>query len=245
MGLKPFIPLYLLTVAAALSAQHDHPAFSERQEERWKLVYGELAEYQGIRIYDAAVLEAMYAVPRHAFVPENMQPYAYVNTPLPIGYDQTISQPLIVASMTQLLEPGKDQKILEIGTGSGYQAAVLAEMEAEVYTIEIVPELGTRAKNTLHDLGYAGVHVKTGDGYAGWPEHAPFDRIIVTCAPEDVPGPLVEQLKPGGKIVIPIGPENATQFLVVLRKTEKGRLIRDFKYPVRFVPMTGKAREQQ
>lgn len=244
MRLRWIISLYGLATAAVLCGQHAHPAFSERQEERKKLVYEEVADYQGIRIYDPDVLEAMYIVPRHAFVPESMEAYAYSNRPLPIGYDQTISQPVIVASMTQLLEPGKGLKILEIGTGSGYQAAVLAEMEAEVYTIEIVPELGNRAKNTLHDLGYTGVHVKIGDGYAGWPEHAPFDRIIVTCAPENVPEPLVEQLKPGGKIVIPIGPENATQFLVVLRKNEKGRLIRDMKYPVRFVPMTGKAQEQ-
>lgn len=242
--MKWIIWLCGLVTAVSLSAQHSHPAFSERQEERWKLVYEELAEYQGIRIYDLEVLEAMYTVPRHAFVPERLEAYAYANMPLPIGYEQTISQPVIVASMTQLLEPGKDLKILEIGTGSGYQAAVLAEMEAEVYTIEIVPELGNMAKNTLRELGYSGVQVKIGDGYEGWPEHAPFDRIIVTCAPEDVPEPLVNQLKPGGKIVIPIGPENEIQFLVVLRKTGKGKLIRDMKYPVRFVPMTGRAREQ-
>jgi len=245
MRLKLIISLCGLVIAAVLTAQHDHPAFSERQAERYKLVYEEIADYQGIRISDPAVLDAMYAVPRHAFVPENVAAYAYANRPLPIGYDQTISQPVIVASMTQLLEPENGQKILEIGTGSGYQAAVLAEMDAEVYTIEIVPELGNRAKNTLRELGYTNVHVNIGDGYAGWPEHAPFDRIIVTCAPEDVPAPLVEQLKPGGKIVIPIGAENEVQFLVVLRKTEKGRLIRDLKYPVRFVPMTGKAQEKE
>ena len=236
--------LGLLTVGNGY-AQREHPAFSERQRERRTLVYEEIADYQGIRISDPDVLDAMYAVPRHAFVPENSARYAYENRPLPIGYDQTISQPVIVASMTQLLEPKNGQKILEVGTGSGYQAAVLAEMEADVYTIEIVPELGNRAKKTLHDLGYSEIHVKIGDGYAGWPEHAPFDRIIVTCAPEDVPEPLVEQLKPGGKIVIPIGPVDQFQFLVVLEKNKKGKLRRTMKYPVRFVPMTGKAQDKK
>ncbi len=245
MYLKLILSLYGMVIAAALSAQHDHPAFSERQGERRKLVYEEIADYQGIRISNPDVLDAMYAVPRHAFVPENLARYAYENRPLPIGYDQTISQPVIVASMTQLLEPENGQKILEIGTGSGYQAAVLAEMEAEVYTIEIVPELGNRAKRTLHDLGYTEIHVKIGDGYAGWPEHAPFDRIIVTCAPEDVPEPLVEQLRPGGKIVIPIGPVNQFQYLVVLEKSKKGKMRRTMKYPVRFVPMTGKAQDKK
>lgn len=233
-----------LFFAVAAIAQHTHPAFSERQEERWKLVFRDVAEYEGIRISNLAILDAMYTVPRHAFIPERLQSYAYENMPLPIGFEQTISQPVIVASMTQLLEPDEKQNILEIGTGSGYQAAVLAEMGATVYTIEIVPELGNRAKKTLQELGYTNVHVKIGDGYAGWPEAAPFDGIIVTCAPEEVPEPLVEQLKPGGKIVIPLGPENEIQFLVVLRKNKQGRLIRDMKYPVRFVPMTGKAQEK-
>lgn len=242
---KWILSLLGLTAAVASYGQHQHPAFSERQEERWELVYKEVAEYEGIRIGAIDVLEAMYTVPRHAFVPERLQPYAYKNMPLPIGFEQTISQPVIVASMTQLLEPDEHQKILEVGTGSGYQAAVLAEMGATVYTIEIIPELGNRAEAILKELGYNGVHVKIGDGYAGWPEVAPFDRIIVTCAPEEVPEPLVDQLKPGGKIVIPIGPENEIQFLVVLRKNNNGRLIRDMKYPVRFVPMTGKAREKK
>lgn len=238
------ITFLALSVALTAYAQHTHPAFNERQEERWKLVYEEIAEYDGIRISELNILEAMYTVPRHAFVPERLQQYAYRNMPLPIGFEQTISQPVIVASMTQLLEPDENQKILEIGTGSGYQAAVLAEMGATVYSIEIVPELGDRAIRTLRELGYNDVHVKIGDGYAGWPEVAPFDRIIVTCAPEEVPEPLVEQLKPEGKIVIPIGPENEIQFLVVLKKNKNGRLIRELKYPVRFVPMTGKAQER-
>ncbi len=226
------------------AGQRTHPAFKERAEDRHYLVYRQLTDYPGIEIHDTAVLGALFRTPRHAFIPDHLQPYAYNNNPLPIGYNQTISQPVIVASMTQLLEPKKDQKILEIGTGSGYQAAVLAEMGAEVYTIEIVPELGKRSAQTLKDLRYENVKVKIGDGYKGWPEHAPFDRIIVTCAPEEVPEPLTEQLKPGGKIVIPLGPQDQIQYLVVMRKNERGKLIREMKYPVRFVPMTGEAEEQ-
>lgn len=226
-------------------AQRTHPAFRERVEDRHYLVYRELIDYPGISINDTAVLGAMFRTPRHAFVPEHLQSHAYDNNPLPIGYNQTISQPAIVASMTQLLEPKEGMKILEIGTGSGYQAAVLAELRAEVYTIEIVPELGRKSQMVLEDLGYRNVHVKIGDGYEGWPEHAPFDRIIVTCAPEEVPEPLTEQLKQEGKIVIPLGPQDQIQFLVVLKKHARGRLIRELKYPVRFVPMTGKAEEHQ
>ncbi len=235
------IALFLINAAG----QRTHPAFKERTEDRHYLVYRQLTDYPGIEIHDTAVLGAMFRTPRHAFIPEHLQPYAYNNNPLPIGYDQTISQPVIVASMTQLLELEKGQKILEIGTGSGYQAAVLAEMDAEVYTIEIVPELGKRSAQTLKNLGYENVKVKIGDGYKGWPEHAPFDRIIVTCAPEEVPEPLIEQLKPGGKIVIPLGPQDQIQFLIVMRKNERGKLIRELKYPVRFVPMTGEAGEQR
>jgi protein-L-isoaspartate(D-aspartate) O-methyltransferase len=239
-----FIGLLSFAFFCMAFPQSPHPAFSERQAERWKLVYEEIANYKGIHIYDSSVLEAMNVVPRHAFVPENMQAYAYRNRPLPIGYEQTISQPLIVASMTQLLEPAEDINILEIGTGSGYQATVLAEMGANVYSIEIVEELGNIAKNTLYDLGYTDIHLKIGDGYQGWAAHAPYDRIIVTCAPEDVPEPLITQLKPGGKIVIPLGPLDQIQYLVVLRKDKEGEMISETKYPVRFVPMTGEAQEE-
>jgi len=239
-----FVITSLWLFPMAVTAQDDHVAFSERVDERRALVYREIASYPGIAVNDEQVLKAMFRVPRHAFVPSDFQPYAYQNRPLPIGYGQTISQPVIVASMTDLLEIESGQKILEIGTGSGYQAAVLAELETEVYTIEIVRELGEKARSLLQELGYENVHVKVGDGYEGWPEEAPFDRIIVTCAPENVPVPLVEQLKPDGRIVIPVGNENATQYLEIMIKNRKGKLVREMKYPVRFVPMTGKARKK-
>ncbi len=221
-----------------------HMAFNERTEERRKLIYREVANSPGIHINNQKVLEVMLKVPRHSFVPPEMAEFAYQNTPLPIGYDQTISQPLIVASMTDLLKVNTRDKILEVGTGSGYQAAVLAEMGAEVYSIEIVPELAERASKVLRELGYVQVHVKSGDGYDGWPENAPFDKIIVTCAPEDVPAPLIQQLKPEGFIVIPVGKEDRIQYLLVLKKMKNGKLKKDYKYPVRFVPMTGKALEK-
>ncbi len=240
-----FTGIILLLFTLPAEGQGKHSAFNERIEDRHYLVYRELVDYPGISIHDTAILGAMFHTPRHAFVPDQLQSYAYQNNPLPIGYGQTISQPVIVASMTQLLEPEQHMKILEIGTGSGYQAAVLAAFQAEIYTIEIVPELGQNAKKTLQELGYRNVHVKIGDGYEGWPEHAPFDRIIVTCAPEEVPEPLEEQLKPGGKIVIPLGPQDQIQFLVVMKKSQRGKLIRELKYPVRFVPMTGKAEDDK
>ncbi len=156
-------------------------------------------------VTDARVLAAMRKVPRDAFVPEAVRDLSYTDQPLPIGYDQTISQPYIVALMTEKLRVKPTDRVLEIGTGSGYQAAILGELAAEVYTIEIVKPLGKRAAATLQRLGYKNVHVKIGDGYQGWPEHAPFDAIIVTCAPDHVPRPLIEQTKEGGRIIIPVG----------------------------------------
>lgn len=203
----------------------------------------EIANYRSIDIHDDAVLKALKTVPRHLFVPAELSSYAYRNSPLPIGYDQTISQPVIVASMTQMLDVREGEKILEIGTGSGYQAAVLAQLGCEVYSIEIVPELGERSRDLLAELGYTNVHVKIGDGYEGWNEHAPYDKIIVTCAPEEVPQPLIDQLSSTGRIVIPVGGVYEIQYLVVLKFSRKGKLITDYRYPVRFVPMTGKAME--
>lgn len=187
-------------------------------------------------VTDPGVLEAMRKVPRHELVPETVRDLAYADRPLPIGEGQTISQPYIVAYMTEKLKLGGDEKILEIGTGSGYQAAVLAELGKEVYTIEIVPELARRAERDLQRLGYDNVHVREGDGYRGWPEHAPFDAIILTAAPGRIPEPLVEQLAVGGRMILPVG--DRYQELVLITRNEKGvqesRLI-----GVRFVPMTG------
>lgn len=187
-------------------------------------------------VKDKRVLAAMETVPRHEFVPADQRPHAYEDRPLPIGERQTISQPYIVALMTELLEIEEGDKVLEIGTGSGYQAAVLAELTPHVYTIEIIASLAERAEETLQRLGYDAVQVKTGDGYLGWPEHAPFDGIIVTCAPEEVPEALAEQLAEGGRMVIPVGPQWTHQTLYVLRK-RGGRLRQKEVIPVRFVPM--------
>ncbi len=187
-------------------------------------------------ILDPKVLEAMHAVPRHKFVPEEYSREAYEDYPLPIGEGQTISQPYIVAFMTEILRPRPGQKVLEIGTGSGYQAAILAEMGAEVVTIEILPSLAERAQARLTELGYGRVRVMTGDGYRGYPAEAPYDAIIVTAAPERIPEPLIEQLKVGGRMVVPIG--RYTQELKLLRKTADGTTVEDV-LPVRFVPMVG------
>lgn len=196
----------------------------------------------GRDITSARVLAVMEKVPRHEFVPEPLRHRAYEDGPLPIGYNQTISQPYIVAFMTEQLEPQPMDRVLEIGTGSGYQAAILAELVKEVFTIEIVEPLAQRASEDLGRLGFTNVQVRFGDGYKGWPEAAPFDAIIVTCAPEDVPRSLVEQLKDGGRMIIPIGPEGE-QSLVLLRKTG-GKLETRAVLPVRFVPMTGEAGEK-
>lgn len=187
-------------------------------------------------VADKRVLSAMARVPRHEFVPVEQGPYAYEDRPLPIGEGQTISQPYIVALMTELLELEAGDRVLEIGTGSGYQAAILAELTPHVYTIEILPKLAQRAEQTLRRLGYRQVKVNAGDGYLGWPEHAPFDAIIVTCAPERVPEPLREQLKDGGRMVIPVGPQWTGQTLYLLRK-QGGDLEQKAVIPVRFVPM--------
>lgn len=193
---------------------------------------------RGVR--DGKVLDAMRSVPRHKFVPADAQRVAYADHPLSIGEGQTISQPYIVAFMTESLELGDDEKVLEIGTGSGYQAAVLAEIVDKVYTIEIVAPLGRRAKTLLDRLGYDNVDVRIGDGYVGWPEEAPFDAIIVTAAPDHIPQPLLDQLAPNGRLIIPVG--DVSQTLIRITKTETG-LVRDKLLPVIFVPMTGRAQE--
>ncbi|RME95900.1 MAG: protein-L-isoaspartate(D-aspartate) O-methyltransferase [Verrucomicrobia bacterium] len=204
---------------------------------RERMVAEQLAA-PGRDITDPRVLAAMRKVPRHEFVPESERRWAYADHPLPIGEGQTISQPYIVAFMTEQLRPRPEDRVLEIGTGSGYQAAVLAELVREVYTIEIVESLGRRARETLERLGYTNVHVRIGDGYLGWPEAAPFDAIIVTCAPDRIPPPLIEQLKDGGRMIIPVG--RGVQELVLVEK-HGGQIERRAVLPVRFVPMTGRA----
>jgi len=199
----------------------------------------EQIEAHGIR--DPAVLAAMRRVPRHRFVPPELRAHAYIDRPLPIGHQQTISQPYIVAAMTEHVTPRPTMKVLEIGTGSGYQAAVLAECVRDVYTIEILPELGRQAAALLAELGYANVHARIGDGYDGWPEEAPFDAIVVTAAPPTIPQPLLDQLAVGGRLVIPVGEANQADLLVVTR-TAHG-FDRRTAEAVRFVPMTGKAQE--
>ena len=201
------------------------------------------SQIRGRGVSDTLVLHAMATVPRHRFVPEEWRRYAYDDTPLPIGNDQTISQPYVVAFMTELLEPQGKTRVLEIGTGSGYQAAVLAEIVDSVFSIEIVPNLARRAAAILDSLEYDNVLVREGDGYRGWPEHAPFDAIIVTCAPDNIPTPLVEQLRDGGTMVIPIGGESY-QELALLKKVD-GRVQRESVAPVRFVPMTGEAQKRK
>jgi len=187
-------------------------------------------------IKDPRVIKAMGKVPRHLFVPEDHRAWSYDDAPLCIGEGQTISQPYIVAFMTEALDLKPGDKILEIGTGSGYQAAILAEIVKEVYTIEIIEKLGKKAQATLAGLGYKNVHVKIGDGYKGWPEHAPFDAVIVTCAPENIPPALVSQLKEGGRMIIPVGPEGNIQKLIKITKKKGCPEIQEERH-VKFVPM--------
>jgi protein-L-isoaspartate(D-aspartate) O-methyltransferase len=198
------------------------------------------ARAKDVRQIDRAVLDAMRAVPRHRLVPPEEAAHAYENRPLPIGHEQTISQPFIVALMTHVLAPRADHVVLEVGTGSGYQAAVLSRLVRQVYTIEIVPQLARQAADRLSDLGYRNITVRQGDGYAGWPEHAPFDGIIVTAGAERIPEPLLAQLKRGGRMVIPLGPSTDQQ-LVLVTKSSEGRISREVLLPVRFVPFTREA----
>jgi protein-L-isoaspartate(D-aspartate) O-methyltransferase len=195
----------------------------------------EQIESRGVK--DPRVLDAMRRVPRDRFVPADITHLAYQDSPLPIGHGQTISQPYIVAYMTEALEVQPHHRVLEIGTGSGYQAAVLSALVKEVYTIEIVPPLAARARQTLAALKYANVHVREGDGYAGWPEHAPFARIIVTAAPARIPQPLIDQLAPGGIMVIPVGERNSMQWMTIIEKKSTG-IVERRTIPVAFVPLT-------
>jgi protein-L-isoaspartate(D-aspartate) O-methyltransferase len=223
--------VFLAAMAATGCGQQAPPA-ADFAAQRRRMVDQQLKP-RGIR--DERVLAAMAKVPREEFVPVDQRVDAYEDAPLPIGYDQTISQPYIVAFMTEQLQPKPGDRILEVGTGSGYQAAILADLVADVYTIEIVEPLTKTAEAALQRLGYKNVHLKVGDGYQGWPEEAPFDAIIVTCAPDKVPQPLTDQLKDGGRMVIPVGERFAQQLYLLEKKN--GQLKESVTLPVRFVPM--------
>jgi len=231
--------LILAAIAAAGCGQKPTPAF-DLAAQRQRMVTEQL-KARGIS--DERVLNAMNKVPREEFVPPDSRAGSYEDGPLPIGYGQTISQPYIVAFMTEQLRLKPSDRVLEIGTGSGYQAAILAELVSEVYSIEIVEPLAKNAKATLQRLGYENVHVKIGDGYKGWPEVAPFDAMIVTCAPDKVPQPLVDQLKDDGRMVIPVGDRFAQELYLLEKKN--GQLKQSATLPVRFVPMAREASEHK
>lgn len=212
---------------------------------RYSLVKEIIADVQATSLYldkealDPRVMDAMAKVPRHEFVPFLQKPYAYQNRPLPIGHGQTISQPYIVAIMTDLIKPKPDHRVLEIGTGSGYQAAILSEVVKEVYSIEIISALGEQAAKRFKTLNYQNIHSRIGDGYYGWEDAAPFDGIVVTAAASHVPPPLIKQLKPGGLMIIPVGSPFLVQHLVIVEKHPDGKVTSRQILPVRFVPLTG------
>ena len=220
------------------------PRFSEFGAERAQMVQTQMVR-RSPSIRDSEVLEAMRQVPRHLFVPWSLKLMAYEDHPLPIGHGQTISQPYIVALMTEALQLKANSKVLEIGTGSGYQAAVLSELTPQVFTVEIITPLANQARDRLQELGYQTVKVRTGDGYFGWPEEGPFDGIIVTCAAGHIPPPLIAQLRQGGRMVIPVGGVYEVQRLMVVTKDREGRVRTNELLPVSFVPMTGAIQEQR
>lgn len=239
-------------VLAFCSIVRSRPAAAEDRQEaefrlqRERMVREQIAEAPDYRdpVKDPRVLTAMRTVPRHLFVEKKLQSSAYGDFPLPIGYGQTISQPYIVALMTEMLQVRPDHKVLEVGTGSGYQAAVLSVLVKEVFTVEIVQELALQAKERLKRLQYGNVTVRAGDGYYGWEEAAPFDRIIVTCAATLVPPPLLKQLKPGGRMSIPVGAAYSVQYLTMIEKSESGAITMRKTIPVGFVPLTRSGNEE-
>ena len=230
---------FLLISSIALTAENDYARQRENMINEIEADVRATKRYLKKEVLDSRVMDAMNSVPRHLLVPDKLRPYAYLNKPLPIGYGQTISQPYIVAIMTDLINPRPEHKILEIGTGSGYQAAILSKLVQQVYTIEIIEELGERAKVDLHKLGYNNIQVRIGDGYYGWEKYAPFDGIVVTAATSHIPPPLIQQLNPGGRMIIPVGSRFLTQQLLMITKSDKGNITTQQILPVRFVPLTG------
>jgi protein-L-isoaspartate(D-aspartate) O-methyltransferase len=240
MMMRAGLVLAAIVVAIVIAALPHASHASEPYAERRARLLQELERGRAQRMhFDARVLEVLGRLPRHLFVPAAQRAHAYENRPLPIGHGQTISQPYIVALMTDLLQTQPQNRVLEIGTGSGYQAAVLAELVDRVYTIEIVEPLGVQARALFAELGYDNIETLIADGYYGWSEHAPFDSIIVTAAAGQIPPPLVRQLKPGGRMVIPVGPAFLTQTLMLVEKDADGRVRSREILPVRFVPLTG------
>lgn len=240
IGSRLFRSLYVLVAGLEMTSACGQTNYETERE----ALIAELREHSlraeafGTPPLSESILEVLGRVPRHEFVPDSQKPYAYRNRPLPIGADQTISQPYIVGLMTDVAAIEKGDTVLEIGTGSGYQAAILSELAEQVYTIEIIEMLGQRAARDLERLGYDNVSVRIGDGYAGWPEQAPFDAIIVTAAPEVVPQPLIDQLAVGGRLIIPVGPQNDLQLLKRLTKQADGKVTVENVTAVRFVPFT-------
>ncbi len=239
--------LLIKTVALVLLLSESCPVFANDEYDAERRALWSAVDFQISRLRDEVgfsrlspnIREALQKVPRHRFVPDDQVVHAYENRPLPIGFGQTISQPLMVAVMTELLGVCAGDRVFELGTGSGYQAAVLDQVGAQVYSVEIVPELGARARNTLHELGHTAIQTRVGDGYFGWPEAAPFDAIIVTAASDHVPPPLLKQLKPGGRMLIPVGSRYLTQKLVMITRDSDGTVTSQELMPVTFVPLTG------
>lgn len=244
MPIDKLLPSIFLIIIQFLMIQHGAIAEEDYSTARKKMVeeirenVSYTSQYINKKHLDKRVMAVMGRVPRHEYVDAGLQAFAYENRPLPIGEGQTISQPYIVALMTDLAELDDDSVVLEIGTGSGYQTAILAELSKLVYSIEIIEELGLGAEKTLKAQGYNNIHVRIGDGYKGWPSRAPFDAIIVTAAPDKVPPALIEQLKPGGRLVIPVGPQGKSQSLKVIKKAANGELMERDVLPVVFVPFT-------
>ena len=239
---RVILPTSFLLLANISQSSMDDADADHYKNQREQMVAAQI-DWRGVTdgrvgVRDELVLDAMRQVLRHKFVPQNYNSSAYADSPLPIGYDQTISQPYIVAYMTEMLELKKEHKVLEVGTGSGYQAAVLAELIDHVYTIEIIEALGEQVKTRLKRLNYENISVKVGDGYFGWEQHAPFDAIIVTAAADHIPPPLVRQLKPGGRMGIPVGGRFQVQNLLIVEKASDGTVTTKQVMPVRFVPLT-------